>query len=52
VLDVGGGEVCALCLQHALLAERAVDESDVVVQVAPQGLLQGGRRDVDVLVEL
>jgi hypothetical protein len=34
VLHVGGGEVGPLGLQHALLAERAVDQPNIVVQVA------------------
>lgn len=51
-LNVGRGKVGTLGLKVSFLAERAVYESDVVMQVSPEGLLKKGVGQMDVFVEL
>lgn len=50
--NVGGGKMGALSLKVSFLAERAVDEPDVVMQVSPEGFLKKGVGEMDIFVEL
>ena len=51
-LNVSRRQLCALSLKVSFLAERTVNQPNVVMQVGPKRLLEEGSGEMDVFVEL